>query len=119
MLIVAAPEMTLDRAKEINAALMRSATSILLGPTYVPLPKGVSLEEMCVATRMIKEAPSEETIHEDGHKTFTVTMRCDPRITAAMYAFDNYGQSPTRLLEAFGFNATATDDQDDDEEDEG
>ena len=96
-------EMTLERAHEINAAVVASAASIMLGPTYTPLPKGVSLEEMCAASRMINEAPNKETLHEDGSKTTALTMRCDPRIIAAMYAFDNYGQDPYRVLEALGF----------------
>jgi hypothetical protein len=95
--------MTLERAHEINSALVRSAGSILLGPEYVPLPKGVSLEEMCVATRMLDEAPEEERQNPDGSRSFTLTVRCDPRIIAAMYAFDNFEQNPYRLLEALGF----------------
>lgn len=101
--------MTRERAEEINAAIVRSAAALAIDGERIPLPK-CSLEEMLVATRTVSKG--EETVNADGSRSYTVTMRVDPRMIAALYALENYESDPRVLLGALGFEATA------DEEDE-
>ena len=93
--------MDLDRAKEINSAILRNRMAITMGETYAPLPD-VSLAEMLEATAIVEKQNDEALKQIDG-QTKTITMICDPRGIAASYAFEQYDRNPHRLLEAVGF----------------
>lgn len=91
--------MDFERAKEINLAILKNRMAITMGEPFVPLPD-VSLAEMLEATAIV-DKQNEEAMKQPGEHT--ITMVCDPRGIAASYAFEHYGRSPQRLLEAVGF----------------
>lgn len=102
-------EMTVERARELNAATCRCAAEAsgfiapqLSGPAK--LPEGVSLFELLTAARVVALASSAE--RDKGGKSLDVV--CDERIIAALYALERYQGSPTRLLEALGFTMKPT-----------
>lgn len=98
--------MTLERAHEINGQCVRVAAEC--GGLVPPLPSGpaklpdVSLEEMLLAARIVS-AEDDATRGRPGPREIHVV--CDPRIIAAVYAFEHYESDPRRLLEALGFSA--------------
>jgi hypothetical protein len=92
-----APAMTVERARGITAACLRTCIATTMGDEYVPLPD-CSLIEMLQANAIIGADRGRK--NEDG--STTILMNCDPRIIAAHYAFEQYGRSPHDLLEAIG-----------------
>lgn len=105
--------MTIERALEITGACVRVATSLLIDGERVPLPD-CGLEEMLAANRMV-EAHKEAPVTKDGKTTTTIHMHVAPRLLAAFYALQQYGDSPGELLGALGFSLTSGDDGEDDE----
>lgn len=98
--------MTIGRAEELTAACVRWAMPSIIGREPVPLPEGVSLEELVVANRMVRDLNrTVETTLPDGTRTYTIQMVCDDRITAAMYALEKFDNDPVALLAALGFSA--------------
>lgn len=90
--------MDLERAKEINTAIVRNRMAVIMGEDWVPLPD-VSLAEMLEATELVKR--NQTTINADGSKTLHVIS--DPRGIAASYAFEQFGRNPKAFLEAVGY----------------
>jgi hypothetical protein len=95
--------MSRERAEEINGAIVRSAGALVIDGERIPLPK-CSLEEMLVATRLVSK--SEEIDNGDGTRTLMISIRVDPRMIAALYAFEQYDSDPRALLAALGFRLT-------------
>lgn len=96
--------MTIERAVEINNGITATVLARLVDGEHVPLPN-VSLEELCVAARMI-----------DSDPTAPRGMRTAPRGIAAMYAFQHFDCDVHALLGGLGFRLTSGRREEEDEE---
>lgn len=105
--------MDLKRAQQVTAQCVRSCMVHVLGGELVPLPD-CSLEEMLQANRLVQEnnkASSESAKPgADGKHSYSIDMVVDPRMLAAVYAFERYGRSPVELLGALGIQVDVQDD---------
>lgn len=104
------PEMTLEKAREITAACVRTKYSVMgifadeQAEEYIPLPP-VSLEEMLAANRIVENAGS--TPGEDGGRSMQIFM--DPRGLAALYTREHYDHCPEDALSAMGWELIEND----------
>lgn len=63
------PGMTIERAREINAGIVRNRMAVIMGEDWVPLPM-VSFAELLEATELISQ--NQETVNADGTKTLHI-----------------------------------------------
>jgi hypothetical protein len=96
--------MTVERAREITAACVRTCFATTIGEEYVPLPT-CSLLEMLQANEIV----AADRGLDNGDGTRTILVNCAPRIIAVHYAFEQYGQDPSALLEALGIETNEVD----------
>jgi hypothetical protein len=99
--------LTEEEARELTKGCIRTVFAIKgVDEDYTPLPDR-PLEVLLEANRIVRDWPEEPD--KDG---FTkAQMVCDPRLLAAMYAFEHYEMSPVLLLGALGIELTVVDDE--------
>lgn len=88
------PYLTLERAEEINDAMFAMALErdriLKVSTAQIELLKGASLMEMAQAGNVIKAAERRRNADRLPGTAQTISMVCDDRIVAAIYAFVNF-----------------------------
>jgi hypothetical protein len=106
--------MPYDKAEKIMRAVLAVGFKAQdIGHENAKFPMDYSLEEICIASRMVS-ARNKEKMNRPGKHSMMMSMA--DRGIAHHYALAHYRNDPRDLLEAVGF--TLTDPEDDDEDDD-
>lgn len=94
--IEAAPDMTVDRALQLNSAMVSLAFEREgLGrckPDAFAMLRKATLAELAAVGAILQKHEDEQTPSDTGTRTFC--MKCDDRLVAAIYAFLHFAVPP-------------------------